>query len=291
MPVAALWTFWAGLLGLCVLRGAIDPSWDYDVLLPLWYGMDAITAALLAVVGILSRRQGLAVGAVVTWVVATVLLLATNEGWNWVLDAFDLEYTTLNHLARAVLAVICTLFAAAYLAVRRSAPAAYAFLPLVLVLAAAWFELSVLLLESSPGGLAVYRVWNASYLPIGLAITAGVVALAGRLTRGASAVPAPPVPQQAWAVAGPQQAPYGWGAPYPVAKTNTLAIVALVLGIVGISLGAVICGHISLGQIGRTGEQGRGMAIAGLVLGYIGLAITVLLILLLVGVAASTSSF
>ena len=53
-------------------------------------------------------------------------------------------------------------------------------------------------------------------------------------------------------------------------KTNTLAIVSLVLAFF-ISLGAVITGHIALGQIKTTGEGGRGLAITGLVLGYLGL--------------------
>ncbi|MFN4003040.1 DUF4190 domain-containing protein [Microcella sp.] len=52
-------------------------------------------------------------------------------------------------------------------------------------------------------------------------------------------------------------------------KTNTLAIVSLVLAFF-ISLGAIICGHIALNQIKQTGEGGRGLAIAGLVLGYLG---------------------
>ena len=58
-------------------------------------------------------------------------------------------------------------------------------------------------------------------------------------------------------------------------KTNVLAIVSLVTSLLGIftfglgSLAAVICGHISLSQIKRTNEQGRGMAIAGLVVGYV----------------------
>lgn len=38
-------------------------------------------------------------------------------------------------------------------------------------------------------------------------------------------------------------------------------------------------GHLALKEIARTGEQGRGLAIAGLVLGYIVLASFVLLVL------------
>lgn len=95
------------------------------------------------------------------------------------------------------------------------------------------------------------------------------------------APPPPPAPdfpsQQPAAAANPYAAPaanpYASSNPYaaaPTQKTNTLAIVSLVLAFV-ISLGAVICGHIALNQIKQTGEQGRGLAIAGLVLGYLGL--------------------
>jgi hypothetical protein len=66
---------------------------------------------------------------------------------------------------------------------------------------------------------------------------------------------------------------YGYAAPRP---TNVLAIIALVLSLMGISIGAVISGHISLAQIRRTGEQGHGMALAGLIIGYVGCAFWVL---------------
>jgi hypothetical protein len=78
-------------------------------------------------------------------------------------------------------------------------------------------------------------------------------------------------------------APYGSYAP---AKTNTLAIVSLISSLVGLflipflgSLAGVITGHMSLGQIKRTGEQGRGLALAGTITGYVGLAFTLLGIL------------
>ncbi|HUU09994.1 MAG TPA: DUF4190 domain-containing protein, partial [Phycisphaerae bacterium] len=65
------------------------------------------------------------------------------------------------------------------------------------------------------------------------------------------------------------------GAP-PAAKTNGLAIASLILGILSmICLGAlagipaVICGHVAMGRIRASGEGGRGMAIGGLVMGYI----------------------
>jgi hypothetical protein len=64
---------------------------------------------------------------------------------------------------------------------------------------------------------------------------------------------------------------------------NTLAVVSLVTGILGICTGgitsiiAVVCGHLALGQIKRSGGvmRGHGMAIAGLVLGYAMIALFV----------------
>jgi hypothetical protein len=68
--------------------------------------------------------------------------------------------------------------------------------------------------------------------------------------------------------------------PAPAAKTNVLAIVSLVTSIIGMSLIGVITGHIGLNQIKKTGDSGRGLAIAGLIIGYIGLAVVILLIIL-----------
>ena len=67
--------------------------------------------------------------------------------------------------------------------------------------------------------------------------------------------------------------------------TNGLAIASLVAGVfwmwwIGSAL-AVVFGHIALGQIARTGQSGRGLAITGLVLGYFGLAV-----LLVIGLAS-----
>jgi len=64
-----------------------------------------------------------------------------------------------------------------------------------------------------------------------------------------------------------------------IMPTNGMAIASLVLGVVGMSLLAVIFGHISRSTIRRTGEAGDGMAVAGLVLGYIGLSASALAVL------------
>jgi hypothetical protein len=70
------------------------------------------------------------------------------------------------------------------------------------------------------------------------------------------------------------------------ARTSGLAVASLVLGILWIlwvgSVLAVIFGHVALSQIKRSygALTGRGMAIAGLVLGYLGLATLALVIAL-----------
>lgn len=78
--------------------------------------------------------------------------------------------------------------------------------------------------------------------------------------------------------------------PAPVASTNVLAIVSLVTGIAGLtfvpffgSIAAVVTGHISLSQLKRKQENGRGMALAGLITGYVGVAFAVLATIAMIG--------
>jgi hypothetical protein len=79
----------------------------------------------------------------------------------------------------------------------------------------------------------------------------------------------------------------------PQRTTDGLAIASMVLGIVWVlwigSILAVIFGHTSLRRIKREGKAGRGMAIAGLVLGYIGVGTLTLLVLVRVIFAATGS--
>lgn len=64
--------------------------------------------------------------------------------------------------------------------------------------------------------------------------------------------------------------------------TNGMAIASLVLAFVCTPL-AVVFGHIALSQINRTGEGGRGLAIAGLCLGYAFIGIGLLVFLAALG--------
>ena len=76
----------------------------------------------------------------------------------------------------------------------------------------------------------------------------------------------------------PPYPPYGYQY-VPPRPTNGMAIAAMVCGIVGVCspLGilGVIFGTIAKRQIRETGEGGDGMATAGLVTGWIGIAATV----------------
>jgi hypothetical protein len=73
-------------------------------------------------------------------------------------------------------------------------------------------------------------------------------------------------------------------------ETSALAITSLVFGILGFvffgltSIIAIICGHISLKHIKKSGGalQGHGLAITGLILGYISFGILFLLMLIII---------
>jgi hypothetical protein len=83
-----------------------------------------------------------------------------------------------------------------------------------------------------------------------------------------------------------QPGPYGpppYGYPYPPMQTgtNTLAILALVFAFVFAPAG-IVMGAIARKQIRRTGEQGMGLATAGLVCGIVFTAISVLWIIAVV---------
>ncbi|MDQ1122371.1 DUF4190 domain-containing protein [Microbacterium trichothecenolyticum] len=116
------------------------------------------------------------------------------------------------------------------------------------------------------------------------------------------APPAPPAPPSdtagapapaygAPSYAAPAYAAPAYGSTYgsadyvASARTNTLAILSLVASLVGVfvlpfigQVAGVVLGHVSLSQLKERAEKGRGLAIAGLIVGYATLAIGVLLI-------------
>ncbi len=80
--------------------------------------------------------------------------------------------------------------------------------------------------------------------------------------------------------------------PYSPPRTNTLSIIAFI-GSFLLSFTGIILGAISLGQIKRTRESGRGLAIAAIIIGAVGTAIALLwalFMVVLIGTAGSVST-
>lgn len=75
--------------------------------------------------------------------------------------------------------------------------------------------------------------------------------------------------------------PGGYGAPMaPPDGTNSLAVFSLVASAVGLLCGVgsiigIVLGAIALNQIKRTGQQGRGLAVTGIVVGVVSMAISI----------------
>jgi peptidyl-prolyl cis-trans isomerase B (cyclophilin B) len=79
-----------------------------------------------------------------------------------------------------------------------------------------------------------------------------------------------PAAHDAWSpTPSPAQPLYGPPGYAPAPRWNVMSIVALVAAFF-IPLAAVILGWVSVRQIGRTGEQGKPLAIAALVIGGLG---------------------
>ena len=57
----------------------------------------------------------------------------------------------------------------------------------------------------------------------------------------------------------------------PAPRTNGFAIASFVCSLLCINILGIIFGHVAISQINRTNEGGKGLAIAGLILGYLSL--------------------
>ncbi|MQY26852.1 DUF4190 domain-containing protein [Nocardia aurantia] len=83
---------------------------------------------------------------------------------------------------------------------------------------------------------------------------------------------------------GSGYAPYP-GYQQPAQGNNGMAIAALVLSIVGLfccpaGIAGIICGFTALNQIKERGGQGRGMALAGIIIGSIGIILTLIIVVI-----------
>jgi hypothetical protein len=84
------------------------------------------------------------------------------------------------------------------------------------------------------------------------------------------------------------------GAVAPVDKTNGFALASLFCGLSQFLIGplgtipAIVFGHMARNQIKRTGEQGAGLALVGLVLGYGAVVLGMILVAVALVVASRT---
>jgi hypothetical protein len=60
-------------------------------------------------------------------------------------------------------------------------------------------------------------------------------------------------------------------------KLNSLAVVSIASALTSIgAVAAIITGHVALTQIKKSGESGRGLALAGTIVGYVTIALWVI---------------
>jgi len=100
---------------------------------------------------------------------------------------------------------------------------------------------------------------------------------------GSAAPAAVPTPQAGYPAphdSVPGYGGYAVGAASAVGRTNVLAVISIIASGVGLfllpiagALTGVVTGHIALSQIARTREGGRGLALAGTIIGWASLAL------------------
>jgi hypothetical protein len=159
-----------------------------------------------------------------------------------------------------------------------------------------------------PASVIAGFVFLVSYvaLPIGAAIVAGKLSDRSRIAAANRPAPMPYTPTaSAYAQPAYGQAAYAPGAPaatagYPPAgyapagtgypqKTNTLAIIALITTLFASTFIGAILAATALKQIQRTGEGGKGIATAALVIGWVSFGIGAIFVIgLLIFVAANS---
>ncbi|GAA1339607.1 DUF4190 domain-containing protein [Actinocatenispora thailandica] len=88
--------------------------------------------------------------------------------------------------------------------------------------------------------------------------------------------PPPPYGQPQYGQAPPYGPPPSYGYPVQQQRTNAMAIASLVCSLCGIfvvplaaSIAGIIFGHVAKKQLKTSGEEGDGLATAGLIVGYI----------------------
>ncbi len=76
----------------------------------------------------------------------------------------------------------------------------------------------------------------------------------------------------------PQPAAARPALPTTVAQTNAFALIAIILAFIQ-PIAGIVFGHMALSQIKRNGDTGRGLALTGLIVGYVYVAFLVMFVI------------
>lgn len=296
---ARIWTTaFVAVLVLPVAISLVSSVLLFSGGIPIWLLLlDQLPAAVVLVAAAMTaqRRRGLAIGLGAAAVPAGFLGEAVSwvgvlTGADWLRNliypltfASGLRIVLILGLPLAQVALMFLCWAVA----RPLRGRGYVALIVGIIVWAFWYIFLAQILWYSFGNRGVAGVLNGVIVA---AITAGVVLLARALSgvserreRSAAGTPAP----QDAAVLGAQALPVA-----RMPQTNTMAILAFVflfLPVGGIL--PVIFGHVSLSQIRRTGEQGRGLAMAAVILGYVWIAAVVVLIIVWIAIMSAIGNY
>ena len=259
----------SGLLTLSPISASFSRPFEAVILL---------LALLLPVSVILAGRASRAtMGARVAGLLIALMGTAIELFFLVVSSGMAYYFGAMDAVPRLIFLVGTVLVVLAWLVATGSPASAYRVVWLAAAVALVYFLVTSLVPISSEAAF-VWRSIVASFILYGGLM--GVILLIPRFIR-------PLAQSDGWGVGG------GSGAALPLRdSTNGFAVTALILGLLGGMILPVVFGHIALAQIGRTGDRGRGMAIAGLVLGYLSVAVVIVIaIVVLVSVANSRGSY
>ncbi len=248
---------------------ASDLDWSVDIS-KLW--SLAWTAVLgcyfVAVVAVYARTAAQRLPAVITGIAATVLDVGGSAVTSFA------SYTGAVEWADRILTVVTLVgFVGAWGIARRQTPKWVIGLAptlVVTVLITLLYSSGLLCRTVGTAWIAYWAVWIGAFL-LGCLICWGFDAMGWSSATGTAAGAGIPPPVQNL---GPSAYPL-------VQQTNSMAIAALVSSLVLAPLG-IVFGHMALSQIKKRGDDGRGLAIAGLAIGYVGTVLLVLFVILLV---------
>ena len=237
---------------------AYDTDWSVDAMRMWSLAWTVVLGAyFVAVVGLRARTGARRLPAVVMGLAALVL-----DVGGWALASYSSGSGPIQWVDRILTVVTLVLFVAAWGVARRRtakwviglAPALLIAIAVPALTASDWLYI----IDVGAPWLAYMTVWIGCFL-LGCLACWGFDAMGSPAPVDNFALPAHPA----------------------VPQTNTMAIAALVSALVFAPLG-IIFGHLALMQINRTGDDGRGLAVAALVIGYVVTALVVLFLILVV---------